>query len=135
MTMYTHAVVVWCAILVLAVANGALRADVLIPRLGDELGHVLSTIALCVVILIVSWGSIAWIGPLTRGDTLGVGLLWLALTLAFEFLGGRYLFGTPWPQLLADYNVMRGRIWVLVLVTTVTAPALAAYARGVLRPV
>jgi hypothetical protein len=127
---YTHAVIIWSGILVLAIANGALRVDVLIPRFGEELGHVLSTIGLCVIILIVAWGAIAWIGPLTRGDSLRVGLLWLTMTLAFELLGGRYLFGTPWPQLLADYNVMAGRIWILVLLATLAAPALAAYARG-----
>jgi hypothetical protein len=133
--MYTHAVIIWVAILVLAVANGALRVDVLIPRFGEDVGHMLSTIILCTIILIVAWGSIAWIGPLTRGDTIRVGLVWLALTLAFEFLGGHYLFGTPWPQLLADYNVLQGRIWILVLLTTAAAPALAAYARGLMRSI
>jgi hypothetical protein len=32
-------------------------------------------------------------------------------------------------ELLADYNVAAGRIWVLVLVTTMLAPLLTAYMR------
>jgi hypothetical protein len=131
---YIHAVVIWFAILVVAIANGAVRVDLLIPRFGEELGHVLSTISLCVAIYAVTWASIPWIGASSRNDALGVGLLWVAMTVAFEFLGGHYLFGTPWPELLADYNVVRGRIWILVLLTTAVAPALAAYARGLFTP-
>jgi hypothetical protein len=47
-----------------------------------------------------------------------VGLYWLLLTVAFEFLGGHYLFGKSWENLPADYNLMRGRVWVAVLVAT-----------------
>jgi hypothetical protein len=32
--------------------------------------------------------------------------------------------------LLADYNVLRGRIWVLVPVVTLLAPLWAGWARG-----
>jgi hypothetical protein len=52
------------------------------------------------------------------------------LTLAFEFLAGHYLFGNPWSKLLADYNLLRGHIWVLVLITTAFGPLLSAYGRG-----
>ena len=44
---------------------------------------------------------------------------------AFELLAGHYLFGNSWGRLLEDYNLLRGRIWVLVLVTTAVAPVLA----------
>jgi hypothetical protein len=46
------------------------------------------------------------------------------MTVAFELLAGHYLFGNTWERLLADYNVLRGRIWVLVLITTFLAPRL-----------
>ena len=65
-----------------------------------------------------------WVRPLTRGDAWTVGVLWLVLTLAFEFLAGHYLFHNPWERLFADYNVAQGRIWILVLITTVLAPVL-----------
>ena len=37
-----------------------------------------------------------------------VGIAWVALTVAFEFLAGHYVFGNSWEKLLADYNVLRG---------------------------
>ena len=51
--------------------------------------------------------------------------MWLALTVSFEFLGGHFLFGQPWQRLLADYDLLDGRVWVLVLVVTALAPRLA----------
>jgi hypothetical protein len=94
----------------------------------DQHGH-----ALRGAILLLCWGTIGWMRPTTTRVAWSIGALWVTLTLAFEFLAGHYVFGTPWRQLLADYNIFRGRIWVLVLVTTATAPWLAAHGRG-LRP-
>jgi hypothetical protein len=128
--MFFRALIVWLGILVLAFANGAARELWIIPRAGELPGHVVSTVALCLAILVTSWFSIDWIRPLTGKDAWAVGAGWLTLTLAFEFLAGHYLFGNPWSRVLADYNVLRGRIWILVLATTVLAPAFAASARG-----
>lgn len=124
--MSLRAAIIWFVILAFAFVNGGVRVAWLIPGLGDTAGHVLSTLSLCFAILAVSWLSMGWIGVATRGDAIRVGLLWLVLTLAFEFLAGHYVFGTPWRQLLADYNVLAGRVWILVLVTTVFAPLLTA---------
>lgn len=63
-----------------------------------------------------------WIRPGTLRDAWGVGILWLVLTLAFEFLAGHYLFGDSWAKLLAEYNVLQGRLWVTVPLTTLFAP-------------
>ena len=122
--MLLRATLVWLAILVVAIGNGAVRDRWLIPTLGEQFGHVLSTISLCIAILLASFLGGCWIGPATRGDALRVGVLWLLLTLAFEFLGGHFLFGAPWSRLVADYDVLRGRIWILVLITTTLAPLL-----------
>jgi len=55
-----------------------------------------------------------------------IGILWILMTVAFEFLAGHYLFGTSWEKIIADYNIARGRIWILVLVATLISPILAA---------
>jgi hypothetical protein len=63
-------------------------------------------------------------------DAFLVGLLWVVLTVAFEFLAGHYIFGNSWETLLADYNVFRGRVWLLVLLTNLLAPLLASYGKN-----
>ena len=51
-----------------------------------------------------------------------LGIAWVALSVAFEFLAGHYVFGNSWERLFADYNVFRGRIWIMVLVANLFAP-------------
>ena len=46
----------------------------------------------------------------------------MAPTGGFEFLAGHYVFGNSWERLIADYNVFRGRIWILVLAANIFAP-------------
>ncbi|HET6779308.1 MAG TPA: hypothetical protein VFH26_10500, partial [Gemmatimonadales bacterium] len=126
------AVVVWFAILLLASVNGAIRSTWLIPQLGEPVARLVSTLILCGLVFIVTWLTIGWIRPITTSDTLKSGAVWLVLTLAFEFLAGHYLFRTPWAELLEDYDVARGRIWVLALLFVLLAPWLAARLKGLL---
>jgi apolipoprotein N-acyltransferase len=58
-----------------------------------------------------------------------VGGVWALLTLGFEFGFGHYVVGTSWADLLADYDVSRGRIWVLIPIATAAAPALVRAAQ------
>lgn len=120
--MIQRALAVWFGILILANINGAMREVWLIPALGPTLGRALSTILLSGLVFLVSWSSITWIAPLTPRDALLVGVLWLILTLAFEFLVGHYVFHKPWAELTEDYQVLRGRIWPLVLLVVLLAP-------------
>ena len=128
--MFWRAIAVWLAILVLANLNGAVRELWLIPQLGPGPGRVLSTVALSLLVFLVTWLTVGWIGPATTGDALRIGVLWLGLTLAFEFLVGHYLFHKPWAVLLEDYDLSQGRIWVLVLVITLFGPLWAMRLRG-----
>jgi hypothetical protein len=120
---------IWLIILVLASLNGAVRDLLVAPRIGDTIARALSTLILCGLVLWVTWASIRWLGPQSRRQALGLGFLWIALTLTFEFAAGR-LSGKPWSVVLADYDVLRGRIWVLVPIVTFLAPVWAGRARG-----
>ena len=121
---------VWCAFLVLAILNAGVREALLTPRLGELAGHVISTLALCAGILVLTLLTIGWIAPPTARAAMHIGGGWVLLTIAFEFLAGHYVFGNPWSRLFADYNLLRGRVWPLVLVTSALAPLLAAHVRG-----
>ena len=123
---FLRALAVWFGILLLAVANGAFRDLVLAPRLGDTVARAISSLVLCGLVLLVTWNAIVWMRPLTRGVAFRVGATWVALTLTFELLLGHYVRHLSWEALLADYDLTRGRIWILVLITTFGAPAWAA---------
>jgi hypothetical protein len=121
-----RAFVVWLGIAVLAIANGAFREWVLLPRLGETAARAFSTLLLAAVILIVASMTINWISSRPQLDAWRIGALWLGLTIAFEFLAGHYLFRVPWHRILADYNILNGRIWIVVLIVTLLAPVAAA---------
>jgi hypothetical protein len=120
--MFVRALAIWFLLLAVAIANGGLREALIVPRAGAAAGHAISTLLLSAFILLVAWLFVPWMAPPRASDALLIGVFWVALTTAFEFLAGHYLFGKPWPVLLADYNVLQGRIWILVLVTTLVAP-------------
>src|SRR5262245_26892829 len=124
--MMIRALIVWVGILGLAFANGALREVALVPRVGDAAGRAISSVTLAVAIVAATWFTIGWMRPRSTADAWATGFVWLCLTLGFEFLAGHYLFGEPWSQLWAEYNILRGRLWILVPIATVLAPVFAS---------
>jgi hypothetical protein len=112
----------WLLLLVAMFANGMLRVFVLQPRLGE---HAARQVAVFLGIVIIFGLALPFVKSLPRptpAELLRVGLLWLALTVAFEFLFGHYVSGASWDTLLADYDLLRGRLWPLVLLSTAVAP-------------
>jgi hypothetical protein len=128
--MIWRALGVWLFILLLANVNGAAREFWIVPSLGVTAGRAISSLLLSGVVFLLTWLTIHWIYPGTRGDALAIGVFWVGLTLAFEFLVGHYVFRKSWVALMEDYDVSRGRIWVLVLLVTMLAPLWAARLNG-----
>ena len=128
--MLIRAVLIWFGLLIIASLNGGFREGILVPRIGRGLAQAVSTVMLSALILAIGWIATPWIAPRTLQDAWTVGVLWVALTLAFEFLGGHFLFGKSWQELLTDYNLLAGRIWVMVLVVTLMTPVVAFTTQG-----
>lgn len=112
----------WLSIVPVAIANGALRTFVLNPLLGERVGHVLSSILLSLLIVFIACAGLR--SP-SLSDAWRTGVLWLCLTVLFEFVAGHWVFRQPWERLLADYDISSGRVWILVLLATLTSPAIA----------
>lgn len=123
-------VVVWLAILLVAILNGALRDAALVSLLGPTVARFLSGIILCAVILAAAGLTARWFGTLSPGSRWYIGALWLVLTLAFELTVG-YAQHQSWQKLLDAYTFQGGNLWPLVLVTTFIAPWAGARIRGV----
>src|SRR2546426_10618761 len=83
--MALRALIIWFALLVVAVANGGFREAVLIPRVGSQAGHIVSTVMLSAGILIATYLAAPWIHPASRGDTIAVGFAPLSPSLPVEF--------------------------------------------------
>lgn len=122
-------VAVWGVILVLAFANAGLREVILIPRFGNVRSLTASGVILSLLVLLVAYVSLPWMGAIRTGELLTIGLSWFALTLVFDLLLGRAQ-GERLRQQLDAYLFKRGNLWPVVLLVTASAPYLAAKLRG-----
>ena len=130
-TIYPTAVAVWFVVGLIAFGVGAVREVFLRPRVGEPTAHAIGTLgAVALVALVISAYIRRVHESCARADLLRIGLLWLVLTVAFEFGFSHYVVGKPWDVLLADYNILRGRLWVLVLATVLLGPILVGTILG-----
>ena len=114
----------WLPMIAIAVANGAFRQAFLLPRYGESLARQMSTVSLLILFALYI-GAVFKFWPLSSARlALGVGIAWLALTLAFEFGLGRFVSHLTWRQMLAEYDLSSGRLWVLVPIWLAVAPVL-----------
>jgi len=113
----------WLALPFFAVLNGLVRDTTYGPSMGRDLSHSVSVAPLLIAIVVwAMWVSRRW--PLPDGRTaLRVGVMWLALTLAFEF-GLGALQGSSMEEMLAEYDITRGRLWPLIPLATLLVPSL-----------
>jgi hypothetical protein len=124
--LFMQAVGVWIILLIAAIINGTLRQKFISTLLDELPAHLVSTILLAVIIFIVSSLFIRAKGITKRSTLFLIGGLWVVLTIAFEFLFFHYATGVPWSKLLADYNILKGRIFVLVLLSSLLSPLIAS---------
>lgn len=125
--LYFKALGLWVLLGLIATVSGIVREKWLVPRFGKLRGHQLGTLVVCLLFVGVI-GIFVYSQSMTMGQALNIGPLWLVLTVLFESVFGHWVLRRPWKLLLADYNIARGRVWVLVLLTEVLAPAFAVRA-------
>jgi membrane protease YdiL (CAAX protease family) len=115
---------VWILLIFVAIANGIMREALYGKLVVSELAaHKISTVVLVMVLLLIFFFFLrSREGHLTDLDLALIGGMYLGLTIAFEFVFGHYVMGHPWSRLLADYNILRGRVWSLVLLTNAVGP-------------
>jgi hypothetical protein len=62
--------------------------------------------------------------PASAEQAIAIGLVWLGMTIAFEFLFGHYVAKRSWSDLLHDDNIFAGRVWLVVVVWVTLVPYL-----------
>ncbi len=120
----TRYIVAWFPMLALAIANGALRQLTFGRHMPELRAHQLSTLVGSLLIGSFIWFIIRRWPPSSRRHARAIGLVWVSLTIAFEFAMGRLLMHRPWQQLFQDYNVAAGRVWLLFLAWLALAPSI-----------
>ncbi|OYT42845.1 hypothetical protein B6U90_07685 [Thermoplasmatales archaeon ex4484_6] len=122
-TIYLQALGIWLLFAVVANINGIIRNLGYGPFMPELTAHQLSCLTGA-----VAFGTVMFLffrltkAEFSRMDLFLIGSMWLAMTICFEFLFGHYVIGHSWDRLLADYNLLKGRLWVLILLWTWLGP-------------
>jgi hypothetical protein len=104
----------WLGMMALAVANGIARDKLYGPRVGELAGHQFSTAILLILFGAYFYGLERLWPIYSAGAAWLIGVTWLIMTLLFETALGRFVAREPWRKVFADYNILRGRLWILV---------------------
>ena len=114
--------IAWFVMLLVSIANGALRDLTYVKHLSELLAQQLSTLSSVVLLGGVMYLFVRRWPPASARQAWCIGLFWMALTIAFEFLFFHYVGGHSWPALLANYDLSAGRLWPLILLWVLVAP-------------
>lgn len=123
--MFWKATAMWVGLAVIGLLNATVRQATYALFVSELRAHQISTIT-CVVAIFIGVFYMLRRSVMRLGDRalLLIGLGWAAATILFEFSFGRLVVGDSWASLLRNYNVLAGRIWVLVPTAILFAPLL-----------
>jgi hypothetical protein len=127
-----RAVGIWLTLVAVESMHGVMRRLFLEPQLGDLRARQVSVFTGAVLVTLVFWFTLRWLGsqPVRRWWTFG--LLWLALTLGFEFGLGRAT-GMSWDRIASDFDPRRGGLLAFGMLVILVAPRILAQRRGLLQ--
>ncbi len=120
--MVTRYLFFWLLLAVVAIVNGTLRQFVYGRHLPELAAHQLSTVTGILLTGVTVWLLNRFWPIGSARDAWIIGACWLLMTIAFEFGFGHYVAGHSWSRLIADYNILEGRVWSLFLVWIAVLP-------------
>lgn len=114
--------IAWLTFPIIGIINGVIREVGYKKYLSELLAHQVSTVTGIILFgIYIGFLTLKW-KIQSAGQAIAIGLIWLALTIAFEFLFGHYVMKNDWSRLLHDYNILKGRVWALLLIWITIAP-------------
>ena len=125
-----RAVIVWLLIMLLESIHGTLRTLYLEPWLGSFRARQVSVFTGCVIILAVTLIFVRWMNATSRAALIRIGVVWVILTLIFEFAVVGPMLGLSWNRMTEDYDLSRGGLMIFGLLFMLFAPNIAARIRG-----
>jgi hypothetical protein len=126
-----RALAVWVVLIAAEILHGIARSVLLVPHDGQFRSSQIGVFTGSLIILVIALLFVRWIGASRSSQLLGIGVLWLGLTLAFEIGFGRFVVGASWKRLAADYNVLEGGLLPFGMIFLSVSPLIAGKIRRV----
>ena len=113
----------WIPMVFLAILNGIFRGAVFMRFLPELHAHQASTVTLILLFTMLVGVVSKWWRFESARQAFFIGLIWLVLTVVFEFTFGHFVAGHPWDRMFQDYNLLAGRVWILILIWIMVLPS------------
>jgi hypothetical protein len=113
---FLRGIVIWLVLMMAESLHGTARTLWLAPYIGDLRARQISLFTGSLLILIIATLLIRWLKASRVSQLLGVGVMWMLLTIGFEIALGRLILGYSWERIFSDYNLLKGGLMPLGLV-------------------
>ena len=124
-------VAVWLALMSAEFVHGIARAVWLVPVVGDWRSRQIGVFTGSVINVVITALFVRWIHPRRASEAVLIGVMWVALTVMFEILFGRFVIQASWQRLGSDYDVIHGGLLPLGLIVLAIAPVVTGTLRRV----
>ena len=114
----------WVTILPFMIANGMFREVVLKRMVSDRAAEAISVALGVVIMLALTRFLLRPLAGKATSQLVRASLFLVVLTVAFEFVFGRYVDGRSWSELAANYAIWRGALWPIALAALAFTPFL-----------
>jgi len=119
---FAGSILVWLCLAALMIINGIVRQELYAGLTGDLTAHQISTLTGAALSFLFLWAVTSRWPFRSARQAISTGILWLVMTVAFEFGFGRFVAGHTWERLIADYDLSAGRVWPLYLLWILAMP-------------
>lgn len=123
--MCARALAVWLLVMAVEFVHGTLRWIFLRPHVGDFRSGQIGVLTGSVLFLLIVYLCEPRMKLQSARDCFRVGLLWVGLTLLFEWSFGHYVMGRSWESIGTEYNLSRGGLMTIGLLVFAMTPWIA----------
>jgi hypothetical protein len=124
----TRIILTWVLFVPMAFLNAIIREKVYRPVVGELRAHQIATALASGAFSCLAFFMLRKkVAQLSLTKLLLIGLSWVSITMLFELGFGHYIAKTPWKKLFHDYNLLKGRVWSLFLLTELISPFLVKF--------
>ena len=120
--LYLKYFLAWVPLVFLGIGNATIRQVVYAGYVSELAAHQISTLTIIIFYAAYAWVVLGLLRPHSAGQAVAVGLMWMVLTVLFEFGLGHYVLDDSWGNLLHAYNLLEGRVWGLFILWVGLAP-------------
>ena len=127
---FVRGILMWFVLMALMFINGAFRELVTSSFVGARTAEIAHVTTGCIIILFATCGFCRRERAVCASRLLVLGMIWALMTIAFETVLIVGVRGDPLQDVIGAYDITRGELWPIVVVTVLLAPLCAGRACG-----